>query len=410
MNYIRELPSRLRRITTSGSYKPEIDGLRFWAILPVVLWHGIQRVARAQPVLTANEQSTMLWVPAAQVGVMLFLTISGFIISSQFIKAHAAGRPLDLRAYFYRRVTRIEPPYLLLLLASYLFLTVSSYEPENAVAFWRGPESLTDSLLASVVYLHGLVYNQMPRLFPGGWSLEVEVQFYIIAPALFAALFLARTLKRQIIVSVVVVILTLAISKYFDIAFGFTAPHRYTLIKYFFCFWLGVLIAQINSAEVWPRWSRPTWDVLAILALAGYLCSGIAQHSTWWPSSALALLDVARIVAFTLMFGGALNGNAFSRFCSSPWICLIGGACYSIYLTHVQVMQIVVPMIARMFHPASLATGLIVSTLLVLPLVLIIGLLFYALVERPFMTPRWPERLIAWVGRKLRRAVPTEPV
>src|SRR5688500_17963987 len=127
MNLIRELPNRLRRITTSGAYKAEIDGLRFWAIFPVVLWHGVQRISRAQPHLSVNEQSMMLWVPEAGVGVMLFLAISGFIISMQFIRSRALGREMDLRAYFYRRVTRIEPPYLLLLVTTYIFLTLTSY-------------------------------------------------------------------------------------------------------------------------------------------------------------------------------------------------------------------------------------------------------------------------------------------
>jgi peptidoglycan/LPS O-acetylase OafA/YrhL len=410
MKFIKEVPSLLRRITTSGAYKPEIDGLRFWAILPVVLWHGIQRVSRAQPSLTPDERSWMLWIPEAWVGVVLFLTISGFIISSQFIRSHATGRPLNLGSYFYRRVTRIEPPYLLLLLASYLFLTLSSYQPVNAVAFWRGPESLTESFLASIFYLHGIIYNEMPRVFPGGWSLEVEVQFYVIAPALFASLFLARTVRQQMIVTLIVLIATFAISQYFDAAFGSKGPHRYTLIKYFFYFWVGVLIAQINNANNWPRWNRETWDILGFSALIAYLCSGTAQHSTWWPESALALLDVLRILAFILMFGGALNGHVFAKLNALPWICLIGGACYSIYLTHVQVMQLSAPIVASLFQPASLGSAVLLNSLLLLPFVLITGLIFYALVERPFMIPRWPEKLVAWIGRKFRRSVPTEPV
>jgi peptidoglycan/LPS O-acetylase OafA/YrhL len=248
MSFIVELPNRLRRITSGGGYKAEIDGLRFWAIFPVVLWHGIQRISRAQPDLSVTEQSMMLWVPEARVGVMLFLTISGFIISTQFIKARALGRDLDLRTYFYRRVTRIEPPYLLLLVATYLFLTLTSYMPENAVAFWRGEQSNTASFLASVFYLHGIVFNEMPRLFPGGWSLEVEVQFYVLAPAIFALFYFVGTVRRRLIVGVVVLVVAFAIARYFDLSLGTAGPHRYTLIRYFFYFWLGTLIAEINHA------------------------------------------------------------------------------------------------------------------------------------------------------------------
>lgn len=406
MTYLHRLPELLRRITSSGSYRPEIDGLRFWAILPVVLWHAIQRISRTQPELSAAEHRWMLWVPEGWVGVVLFLTISGFIISSQFIKAHAAGQPIDLRTYFYRRVTRIEPPYLILLLATYLFLTLSAYQPENAVAFWRGSQTLTQSLVASVAYLHGLIYNEMPRLFPAGWSLEVEVQFYIIAPALFACLFLAKSVRDQLVISVVVLVAAFAMSRGFDEWLGFAGPHRYTLIRYFFCFWLGTLIAQISSAGLWPKWSTRTWDALAFASLLAYLWSGAAHHSPWYPKNAFVLLDVLRIVAFAAMFGGAFNGRLFTKLCSVPWICLIGGACYSLYLTHLQIMQLAVPLATKLFQPTSLAEGALIGAIFVMPIVLLGGLLFYACIERPFMIPRWPEKLLALLGRRLRRSVP----
>jgi peptidoglycan/LPS O-acetylase OafA/YrhL len=405
---LSELPQRLRRITTSGSYRPEIDGLRFWAILPVVLWHGIQRVSRSLPELSPHQETMVLWVPEAWIGVTMFLTISGFIISSQFVRARQAGRPMSLRSYFYRRVTRIEPPYLLLLLASYLLLSATSYRPENAVAFWRGGETLTESFLASVAYLHGIIFNQMPRLFPGGWSLEVEVQFYIVAPAIFAFFYTARTVRSRMVVGIIVLIMTFAISRYCDLTFGYEGPHRYTLIKYFFYFWLGTLISQVSSAGIWPRLPPAAWDVAAFVSLLAYLLTGTAQHFAWWPSP-WGPLDVVRIIAFFLMFGGALNGRSFSRICAVPWISLIGGACYSIYLTHVQVMQVLIPVISRMFQPTSLAAASALALIFVLPLILLASLSFYALVERPFMIPHWPEKFGSWIRAKFGRAAPQEP-
>jgi peptidoglycan/LPS O-acetylase OafA/YrhL len=406
MSFIAELPNRLRRITSGGGYKAEIDGLRFWAIFPVVLWHGIQRISRAQPDLSVTEQSMMLWVPEARVGVMLFLTISGFIISTQFIKARALGRDLDLRTYFYRRVTRIEPPYLLLLVATYLFLTLTSYMPENAVAFWRGEQSNTASFLASVFYLHGIVFNEMPRLFPGGWSLEVEVQFYVLAPAIFALFYFAGTVRRRLIVGVVVLVVAFAIARYFDLTLGTAGPHRYTLIRYFFYFWLGTLIAEINHAGAWPRFPAWIWDSSAFISLAAYLWSGVAEHTQWWPVDEVHL-NALRVVAFFFMFAGAMKGQMFARLCALPWVSLLGGACYSIYLTHVQVMQLGVPFIVEVFEPSSLASAAALGLLFVLPAVAVVGIVFYALVERPFMMPDWPAKLMVWL--RTRVGIPAIP-
>jgi peptidoglycan/LPS O-acetylase OafA/YrhL len=401
MKFLRELPYRFRRITTSGSYKAEVDGLRFWAILPVVLWHGIQRISRAQPDLSDHERSMMLWIPEARVGVTLFLAISGFIIASQFIKAMGSSRRMDLRAYFYRRVTRIEPPYLLLLLVTYLGLTLTSYRPENAVAFWRGDQSLTASLFASALYVHGLVYNEMPKLFPGGWSLEVEVQFYILAPAVFALFYLAPTVGKRLVVGAVVLVATFAASRYFENLLGPMGPHRYTLIRYFFYFWLGTLIAEMNHFGLWPKLPRVAWDVGAFVSLVAYYGSGVAEHTDWWPISD-GTLDALRLLAFLLMFAGAINGFVFRSLCRLPWISLLGGACYSIYLTHVQVMQVAAPRIAAVFQPSSLLVAAALAAALLLPAVVAVGLTFYALVERPFMVPHWPEKLASWVRLRWR--------
>jgi peptidoglycan/LPS O-acetylase OafA/YrhL len=400
MNFIKELPNRLRRITTSGAYRAEIDGLRFFAILPVVLWHGIQRISRAQPDLSVDEQSMMLWLPEAGVGVMLFLTISGFIISTQFIRSRALGRKMDLRAYFYRRVTRIEPPYLLMLVITYVFLTLTPYVPENAVAFWRGEQSHSASFFASVFYLHGILFNEMPRFFPGGWSLEVEVQFYIIAPLLFTLFYLAGTAGRRLVVGVVVLIIAFAISRYFESIWGAAGPHRYTLIRYFFYFWLGTLIAEIQCAGLWPKLPSWAWDSAAFVALAAYLWTGVAQHMESWAVDETNL-NALRVVAFFFLFAGAMKGRIFSKLCSVPWITLVGGACYSIYLTHVQVMQIAAPIVAEMFGPSSLGIAAALGTIFILPAVIVAGLVFYALVERPFMIPNWPAKVTAWFRARL---------
>lgn len=343
----------------------------------------------------------MLWVPEARVGVMLFLTISGFIISMQFTKVRAQGRAMDLRAYFIRRVTRIEPPYLLMLVFTYLLLTLTQYTPENAVAFWRGDQSHTASFFASVFYVHGIVFNEMPRLFPGGWSLEVEVQFYILAPAIFALLYLAGSVGRRLLVGFVVLVAAFAVSRYFDQTLGSAGPHRYTLIRYFFYFWLGTLIAEIHHAGLWPKFPRSVWDVAAFGSLLAYLWTGVAEHADWWSINETDT-NALRVVAFFLMFGGALNGRLFARCCSLPWVSLLGGACYSIYLTHVHVMQLAAPVVIALFEPSSLLSAALLGAVFITPVVVIVGLAFYAVVERPFMIPNWPGKLAALVRARLR--------
>jgi peptidoglycan/LPS O-acetylase OafA/YrhL len=80
--------------------------------------------------------------------------------------------------------------------------------------------------------------------------------------------------------------------------------------------------------------------------------------------------------------------SGFRAFCAWPWISLIGGACYSIYLVHLQVTQVVASFAAKAAPGAPLAAvaAIFVASALV---VVVVGLTYYVLVERRFMTRDW---------------------
>src|SRR5512135_2587051 len=109
--------SRFRRVTTSGNFISEIDGLRFIAIGTVVLFHLVVNLGIKSPVTYAIPSEGNLIVAVARHGfrgVELFFIISGFILAYPFASHYIKGaRRVNLRSYFLRRVTRLEPPYFL---------------------------------------------------------------------------------------------------------------------------------------------------------------------------------------------------------------------------------------------------------------------------------------------------------
>ena len=115
------LPLLLRRRMAGGVYRAEIDGLRFFAIAIVVAGHFTERAIRFFPDMAAVQDHPLVWILARPgLGVYLFFAISGFILATQAMKAKAG--PLSgtfLKAYFGRRVLRIEPPYLILLVLTW---------------------------------------------------------------------------------------------------------------------------------------------------------------------------------------------------------------------------------------------------------------------------------------------------
>src|SRR5690242_485135 len=138
-----------RRITSTGQFIPEIDGLRFLAIFSVYIYHLAGDVLRHSPPGYAHSLESNWLFQVSQilnVGVPLFFVISGFVLSLPFAQAHRSGRKRPaLKKYFWRRVTRLEPPYFLCLVLLFIL----------KIAAARGSAGgLLPSLFASILYLH----------------------------------------------------------------------------------------------------------------------------------------------------------------------------------------------------------------------------------------------------------------
>lgn len=392
-----DIPHRLQRLT-AGAYRPEIDGLRFFAIAIVLLGHLASRVekflARSSPPSQA-EAGIFSFLTHPGAGVLLFFGISGFILAVQFLRQDRA--PLSgpfLSRYFRRRILRIEPPYLLLLLATYTLIRVTGFQPPETARFAGPPASLADSLLASLGYVHVLLYENTPRLFGPGWSLEVEVQFYIFAPLCFFAYFRTRDAARRAVIGAVALAASIAVALLAPDDVGPVHLGR-SLLVFFPYFWVGILMADFQGPIRAFAAGRRHWSWLGWAGLVGLCIVGPLQDMPEWRGLMMGVRLASVVAIFAAVFSA--EHTPFRRFCSLPWISLIGGACYSLYLTHLQVMQVMSAVMFRIFQPDSWLVALGAALLVQIPVVLVVGLGFYALVERTFMIPNWPSVVMAGV-------------
>ncbi len=403
-SWLSAFPAQFRRKISQGVYRPEIDGLRFFAIAFVIFGHSLERAARFFPsyqsTLAGSRLETFLQV--APPGVFLFFAISGFVLTGQAIKAKAS--PLSasfLRGYFGRRILRIEPPYIVLLVATWALISLTHWTPEGTHRFDAAPRSLNVSLLASVFYLHDLLWGTFPRLFPPGWSLEVEVQFYVLAPLLFALWATLRAGRERVVLTLLFLATGVNLSLLGLKTLG-PLHVEYSLLHYFNYFWLGIAMAYAREALTLRLAQAPARAVTALgwVGLAGFIAVSA-------PGERAAVgLEAARLAA-TYMCLAAIFASTFDprsgfrAFCASPWISLIGGACYSIYLVHLQIIQMIFVVAAKSAPHLSLAgvAGLFALSALA---VLAAGLTYYVQIERRFMARDWPQA--AW--SHLRAAAP----
>jgi peptidoglycan/LPS O-acetylase OafA/YrhL len=146
-----------------------IDALRGLAILGVVLTHSSQRVA-------ATNAMFQWFMSEGARGVQLFYVASALTLCMSWM-ARSPHDTFPIRNFFIRRFFRIAPMFYVGILL-YIFLNGFSptYWAPNGIKWWFVP--------TTAAFLHGLNPETINSLVPGGWSIAVEMSFYLILPFL----------------------------------------------------------------------------------------------------------------------------------------------------------------------------------------------------------------------------------
>jgi peptidoglycan/LPS O-acetylase OafA/YrhL len=386
---IDDFPRKFGRITQSDTYVPQIDGLRFLAIIEVVCFHALFRGARFAVDPTLVHQGALAYIPNGFAGVELFFFISGYIIAFPFL----SGSAPRLRAFYGRRVTRLEPPYLLVLLICFLAVSLAGGNVGFAPALTKSDVPNGASFLASCFYLHDLLFQAPPRLNPPLWSLELEIQFYLLAP-FFTMLYRAvGPLHRRVMVGILAGVFFMVVQV---IGTRMVPYLHFTIFSRLYPFIIGIVLCDLAIAKN-PFKQEPNshFDIVFVAGLLLFLISA----SLWVPWVERIPLGFAnesmRAVSIVLMYYGCARGPVARRIIGAPWIALIGGACYSIYLVHVPIMQTLGNLIFRSAHVHSLAATFALALITLVPAGLVAGMVYYLLIERPCMRKDWPQRLLA---------------
>lgn len=368
---IAVIPTLLRRETSSGNFLPQIDGLRFVAIATVL---GVHIFAFVIGKNTLPVRSTWLIDNHEHLarGVQLFFVISGFVIAMPFAASAMSGGPrVGLRNFYARRMTRLEPPFLIAMLLTYFSLVFIHHS---------GARELLPHLLATCTYTHAIIYGSKSPIAFITWSLEIEVQFYLIAPLIMETLRMRPWVRRGLLIMLALASLiaqslvsrlhpVLALSLIADLSF----------------FIAGILVCDLAMAsDFWKGQRSLSWDVIGCVAItAGYSLSLIGFGS-----------NLAMAICFGTVALAAFRGAALSRLLAKRWLATIGGMCYSIYLLHVPLIYLFGHLFARAMRTPYLWLNALVAVIL-LPLPILIPCsIFFLTVEKPCMNKRWPANLV----------------
>ncbi len=169
------------QVTARLPYLPALDVLRGLAVGLVLLQHG--GVAQAR---------------GGYLGVTVFFTLSGFLITSLLLVEHGRSGRISLRAFWARRARRLVPGVLLCFPLVAVVVAASSQH--------AGRGLVGDAVAAALwvanwrfVFAHQSYADlfSLPSPFQHFWSLAVEEQYYLVFPVL-AAVLLRRGGRRAL--------------------------------------------------------------------------------------------------------------------------------------------------------------------------------------------------------------------
>jgi peptidoglycan/LPS O-acetylase OafA/YrhL len=332
-------------VRSGQRYLPGLDGLRALAVFAVIAYH-----------------LQFGWAGGGLLGVGVFFTLSGYLITDLLLGHWCAHGRLNLRDFWLRRARRLLPALFVLLAVVTAWVTLAD---RGALASLRGSDAAAAAYASNWYYIaqHSSYFAQfaLPGPLDHLWSLAVEEQFYLAWPWLLLLAVCCLPGRRESTARRAsrirwLVLPTLALVAASTVAGlvlyhpGFDPTRVYEgtdtrgggLL-------VGAALAMIwpsHRVRVHPRPARLLLDLagLAGLAVIAVMVWRVGQYSPFIYRGGLGLLSLATaMVVAAVVCPGSLVGLALGW----PLLRWLGVRSYGIYLWHYPVIVLTSPVNSR---------------------------------------------------------------
>ncbi|WP_258239987.1 acyltransferase family protein [Pseudidiomarina homiensis] len=346
-------------------YRSEVDGLRAFAVLPVILFHaGFELFS------------------GGYVGVDIFFVISGYLITSILLKELAQDK-FSIIHFYERRARRILPALFAVMLACIPFAW-AWLDPFALKEFFQS--LVSTALFSSNIYFFlktgyfDVAAEMKPLLHT--WSLAVEEQYYVIIP--IAMLLLWRlSLRSMAITFWLIFIVSLLAAQYFS---GVNSSFNFYLLPTrAWELMMGSLVA-VYADKLKLGEASKTKQFLSVIGMALILLAIFAFDETTPFPSFYALVPTLGTV---LILCSSAPSNWVNKFLSWRGFVGVGLISYSAYLWHQPLLAFYR---AKTFEEPSLVVGalVVISTL-------VLATITYYVIEQPFRN----KKSLVWTRRNV---------
>lgn len=340
--------------TRARPLRADIQGLRFVAVLLVVVYH--------------------VWLDRVSGGVDIFLALSAYFLTASFARKLDEGRPLALVGYWTRTFARIVPLATLTIVA-----VVATAQWLLPIAIWP---DVQQQAIASALYLQNWwlaandvnYYGGAPIPLQHFWSLSIQGTVFLAWPLIFAAVALLVRYRPQLSgrrllgwVFGAIFVAALAWSVWItatDQAFAYFDT-RARLWEFAFGSLLALFAGRAGALGVpGARWRTVAgWAALAAVLLVGVVVNVRNAFPGW-----IALLPLSAAAVLVLV-GDDPGRRGVGRLLGHPWLAGLGNASYALYLVHWPIL-IGYVVASESSQPDLLAGGVIIAVSLLLAVAL----------------------------------------
>jgi peptidoglycan/LPS O-acetylase OafA/YrhL len=300
--------------------RPELDGLRGVAVLLTILLHY---VVRSNFYDNLGPMPVALFLNSLWSGVDIFFVLSGFLIGGIIIDH---GSATNFAGVFYlRRALRILPVALLTIAAAYLFVP------------FLDPTNLHQTRVPAYSYLLFINNYWTASGFRGYrpldplWSLAIEEQFYLVAPAFFL---LANFRIRNAVLALIVLLSPLLRAHAAKFSPWDFTPMR--LDGFAAGMLVAILVRQPRFSNFQARAQRSV--VLAVLGVLAIAVLFSVSPQLDQVRIAYGVTMNSLLAAGVILLLQMKPGSWLAKGLSQRWLTGTGRLSYFIYLMHVPIL------------------------------------------------------------------------